>query len=159
MRKPIPEYLRFISKVEKTSDCWNWKGTTYRFGYGHFRRKINNKWVMYKAHRYSYEYHNKVTLDSRMFVCHKCDNPKCVNPAHLFSGTARDNHEDKKLKGRLPLIRNPKQKLLNMDTAREIRSFRMKNPKMRLKDIALKWDTSIQQVSRILNNRIWQEVL
>lgn len=159
MRKIIPEYERFISKVEKTATCWNWTGSTYRFGYGHFRRKLNGKWGMYKTHRYSYEYHNNVKLDSKMFVCHKCDNPRCVNPDHLFAGTAKDNHEDKKAKGRLPLIRNPRHRLLNMDIAREIRQYKRENPKVKLSVLAEKWGTSIQQTSRILRNEIWQEVL
>lgn len=156
MRKIKPEFDRFISKVITSNDCWEWIGSKYRGGYGHFRIKLHSKWTMYKAHRYSYEYYNKVKLGNQL-VCHSCDNPSCVNPNHLFLGTAQDNHNDMRQKGRWKLIRNPKHRLLNMDIAQSIRSYKKDNPKAVLQDIAIKFDTSKQQVSRILLGHIWSE--
>lgn len=157
MHTQISEFERFISKVIKSEDCWSWTGSTYRFGYGHFRRKINGKWVMYKAHRYSYEYFIG-EIPSRALVCHKCDNPSCVNPKHLFTGSHKDNSDDMYRKGRKSkIIRNPKHRLLSMDIAREIRLLKLNNPVLKLRELAKMFDTSETQISRILNNKIWQE--
>lgn len=159
MRKIKPEFDRFISKVKfpDTSPCWLWTGSKYRFGYGHFRRKIDGKWIMYKSHRYSYEYYNG-PIPKGALVCHDCDNPACVNPSHLFTGTPKDNTDDMFLKGRKSkLIRNPKHNLLSIEIAREIRLYKQINPDLKLKVIAMKFNTSIEQVSRILLSRIWKE--
>lgn len=92
----------FWQKVDKKSDdeCWEWLASKNNKGYGQFR---NNKNTM--AHRYSWELHNGEIpkIDDypyTMSVCHSCDNPGCVNPNHLFLGTAKDNAIDRDLKGR-----------------------------------------------------------
>jgi hypothetical protein len=75
--------------------CWNWKGHKKK-GYGHF----SHHQVLYRAHRVAYEIvHGEIPSDK--FVCHKCDNPACVNPQHLFLGTAKQNTQDMISKGRL----------------------------------------------------------
>lgn len=155
-----PEHHRFLRKVtyNPTTKCWEWIGSKYRFGYGHFRRKIKNKWVMYKSHRYSYEFY-KGEIPLGAFVCHHCDNPGCVNPDHLFTGTALDNTLDMINKKRKGIIRNPRHKLLSMDVAKQIRYFKQLYPDKPLKWFAEKFNTSVAQVSRILNNKIWQEEL
>jgi hypothetical protein len=98
------EHERWLCKVNKESEegCWNWEGATYRKGYGHFRRLVDGTWKMYKAHRYSFEYfkNEKKLLNSDTLVCHSCDNPKCVNPKHLFTGSYSDNNTDAMKKGR-----------------------------------------------------------
>jgi len=66
------------------------------FGYG--RLRVGNRKTML-AHRFSYEAHVG-PIPKGMFVCHKCDNPLCVNPDHLFVGTASDNMQDMHRKGR-----------------------------------------------------------
>lgn len=88
---------RFFSKVNKTERCWEWTAAL-RNGYGAF--KINKK--IYSAHRVSWELANG-KIPANLFVCHKCDNPKCVNPDHLFLGTRSDNMKDAFKKGRLNL--------------------------------------------------------
>lgn len=87
---------RFWSKVEKTETCWVWRaGKNTVNGYGQF-------WTGKKttqAHRFLYQiYHGD--LPSHVFVCHRCDNPPCVRPDHLFTGTSADNMRDKVSKGR-----------------------------------------------------------
>jgi len=86
---------RFFDKVHKTDSCWNWTAST-RNGYGAF--KINGK--VEGAHRVSWVLNNG-EIPEGLFVCHKCDNPRCVNPEHLFLGTASDNMKDCYNKGRL----------------------------------------------------------
>jgi len=159
MRKTIDEQIRFLHKViyDPVTECWTWIGSKYRFGYGHFRRKINDKWVMYKAHRYAYEFYNGA-IPNGALVCHHCDNPGCVNPKHLFSGTYKDNVDDMFNKGRRgKVFRNPKHNLLSKDIADEIRYLKVANPNMKLKELATKFNTSMTQISRILNNKIWKE--
>lgn len=79
-----------IHPVLKTR-CWLWVGYKVAGGYGQIKGK--------KSHRPAYQYTNGSIPDG-MFVCHKCDNPPCCNPDHLFLGTAQDNMTDKVVKNR-----------------------------------------------------------
>jgi hypothetical protein len=83
--------------VQKSSDgCWLWTGSKYGNGYG--RLQVNGSQV--SAHRFQYELHYGPIPDG-LFVCHTCDTPACVNPGHLFVGTAKENFDDMVSKGRL----------------------------------------------------------
>ncbi len=101
MRGPIE--ARFWPKVDKRSDseCWPWIASRNRYGYGTFGVGSSSGGVMSvaKAHRVSWELHNGQIPDG-LYVCHGCDNPPCVNPAHLFLGTAHDNFDDMRSKAR-----------------------------------------------------------
>lgn len=84
---------RFWEKVNKSEvGCWEWIGVkSKKFGYGVFYVEPTRPTV--NAHRFSWELHHGEIPDS-MNVCHKCDNPKCVRPDHLFLGTYLDNNRD-----------------------------------------------------------------
>lgn len=89
---------RFWSKVEigGEDDCWKWTGTDIGRGYGTI--SVNGLGV--RAHRISL-YLSGVRLPGGYVVCHKCDNPSCVNPAHLTTGTQQYNMRDCASKGRI----------------------------------------------------------
>lgn len=153
VRKDVFE--RWNEKVSKKSDCWEWTGSTTRGGYGHFRLFLDGQWKMYKAHRYAYE-HYKGAIPQGLLVCHTCDNTKCVNPDHLWLGTAKDNVRDMLNKGRKVIGQKKKGTNLNMEVAKQIRKqFELGG--MSYPGIAKMFNTSTPQVCRIVNNKIWKE--
>lgn len=86
---------RFWLNVERVENgCWVWTGKTNSSGYGYFCR--NSRTIF--AHRFAYELWNKTQLVN--WCLHKCDNPPCVNPAHLYDGTPQDNADDRVKRGR-----------------------------------------------------------
>ncbi len=96
---------RFWVKVHKSSDdgCWPWKGARNGRGYGTIREggPGNNRRLM--ANRVSYEL-TYGKFDPTLCVCHRCDNPICVRPDHLFLGTKGDNNADRWSKGRYEVV-------------------------------------------------------
>lgn len=97
-KKDQPPHLRFWENVQKTDGnrCWPWLGVTDHHGYGRIAFRTQN----IKAHRVSYEMHHGPIADGDV-ICHVCDNPNCVNPNHLFSGSQSENMQDASRKGRL----------------------------------------------------------
>lgn len=90
--------IRFWRYVEKRGDdeCWEWTGSRFAKGYGVF---CLNKRDRIGAHRMSWTLTNG-PIQGRLWVLHRCDNPPCCNPAHLFLGTPVDNVRDMHMKGR-----------------------------------------------------------
>jgi hypothetical protein len=83
-------------KIDEVTNCWEYQGGKNNLGYG----MIRDEKRMRTTHRVSYEEHNNVKIPPGLCVCHKCDNPKCVNPAHLWLGTHKQNSKDMLAKGR-----------------------------------------------------------
>lgn len=80
---------RFWPKVDKAGDCWIWKASKRRKGYGQFQ--LNG--TMVSAHRVAWQIEHG-EIPAGLLVCHHCDNPSCVRPDHLFLGTNSDNQKD-----------------------------------------------------------------
>src|SRR6266852_9724509 len=96
---PTPPEERFWKFVYKTKNCWFWVGGIHGKGrntYGSFRTGRN---AIEKTHRFSWMIHfGPIPMDKQ--VCHSCDTPQCVNPAHLFLGNNTINQRDSVNKGR-----------------------------------------------------------
>ena len=88
---------RFWSHVDKSGDCWIWTGRRDPCGYGRYHTGSEHL-----AHRLSWTWCRGLIPD-KMYVLHRCDNPPCVNPEHLFIGTQSDNMIDGITKGRVRL--------------------------------------------------------
>ena len=101
-RYPNSWEARFHSgyHIDPNSNCWVWARCCDTNGYG----QIANSGKTMGAHRASWKIH-KGAIPDGLFVCHRCDNPSCVNPAHLFLGTSKDNQQDKMRKRLLRLYK------------------------------------------------------
>lgn len=148
-----PETLmvRFWAKVDKTpgngpnGDCWHWKARVDGRGYGEI--KVAGKYK--KAHRLSlFGYHD---LDNPLFACHRCDNPRCVRPDHLYPGEAIDNVSDMVGRGRHGRsgVANGKRKLTS-EQANEIRASPYS-----IRRLAKDYSVSRMTISGIKEGRIY----
>ena len=100
-RPSLPDLERIFKHVEPepNSGCWLWIGARFSDGYGRLRVG-GRKGREVPAHRISFEVATGTVLPEDLCACHRCDNPPCVNPAHLFRGTVGDNNRDRAAKGR-----------------------------------------------------------
>jgi hypothetical protein len=135
---------RFMSHVEITNQCWLWKSGKNRRGYG----KSNKGSKMITAHRLSYELFIDEIPDG-LFVCHTCDIPSCVRPAHLWLGTTQDNKFDQ-------LEKDRGGKKLNTKNVIQIR--KLSNEGMGSQKIAYLFNVSCSAITNIIKRRIWKHV-
>lgn len=138
------EFIRLCEKNNET-DCWNWTGSKCTKGYGmiFFRRR-------FASHRLSYLLFVGKIPDG-MFVCHHCDNPSCVNPAHLFLGTAKDNIQDAIKKNRLCIGERNHMTVLSNKQVKQI--FSLAQSGLSQTKIAEKFGVGQPHISKILNNK------
>lgn len=144
---------RFWDKVKKTDGCWLWLASTAGKGYGQFPIPGEQRCVY--AHRLSYWLH-KGPIPKGKQVCHTCDNPRCVNPEHLWVGSCAENLQDMKDKDRhLCGSKNSRAKLTE-DQVRQIRVCLSSG--MTQVRIALAFGISQIEVSRIHRKLRWAHV-
>jgi len=137
---------RFWAKVKRgePNECWEWIGATYNWGHG-VMRAVDRK--LFGAHRVSYVLHHGF-IPAEIFVCHRCDNPKCVNPAHLFLGTPKDNLQDAASKNRMPFGENHPKTKFSSESVAKVRSD---SAHFTHRELAERHGVSRAMVWRILN--------
>lgn len=135
---------RFFSHVEITGNCWLWTKGKNRGGYG--KTCINKEEI--SAHRMSYILF-KGPIETGKYVCHSCDVPSCVKPAHLWIGTAHDNKQDQIKKGRGGTK-------LNESDVKEIR--RMSESGIGSLKISYLYNVTCSTISNIIKRRIWKHI-
>lgn len=147
----------FWSRVDKSGDCWVWRGRCLQSGYGQL---IVKKKVLL-AHRVAFELTHG-HIPPGLEICHRCDNPPCVNPAHLFCGSHADNMRDMKTKGRQSRGARPyrdghRNAKLNADSVREIRSLHQQG--MSFVELGRRYGVSGDQASNVVKRRSWRDVV
>ena len=148
------EEQNFWSKVTKTDTCWVWTAFTDKGGYGIF--SVNA--APYKAHRFSWRLH-KGPIPNGMGVLHRCDNPKCVNPDHLFTGTTTDNMRDKVEKGRQ--AKGEKHPCVVLTTAQVLeirRIFVSGSRRYGVRPLARKYGVAKTTMQSVVNGKTWKGV-
>lgn len=148
---------RFTQYVKQGAGCWEWQGYRDPSGYGRLNiRQPNKTYVPKLAHRISWELF-RGPLTAEQHVCHKCDNPCCVNPEHLFVGDPAANCADKIEKGRMRygVSRGEKHGRAKLTEA-QIREIRASPGPSRI--IAEKYGVSGRQVRDIRAGRVWRHV-
>jgi len=163
---------RFESKVVKIPgiECWVWNGTLQPKGYGYFHSKIRGYGG---AHRFSHLIH-KGEVPPGQLVCHSCDQPWCVNPAHLFAGTPLDNMLDKVKKGRQAkgdalskkmrassrenLVRGEKSAKAKLTSGQVLEIRRLCSEKTDQRDVAKMYGISQSAVSLIVCRKNWAHI-
>lgn len=143
--------IRFWSRVKKTDGCWLWTAGKDKAGYGAINTIGHHQ---EKAHRLSWIMANG-PIPAGLFICHKCDNPGCVNPDHLFLGTAADNNADKAQKGRSTRGENDGNAKLTWKLVTEIRGVRQEKHLI-YRDIAKIYGVCYHTIKLIIENKTWQ---
>lgn len=149
-RRPEDIPAHFWARVEKSATCWIWRGLVKRNGYGCFYADGRLR----GAHRVSWELTNG-PIPPGLCVCHNCpdgDNPLCVNPAHLFLGTVRENNRDRDRKGRTRTATK-----LTEEMVREIVAL-LRGGTISQRSIAARFGVSDRTINCIASGRNWQRV-
>jgi hypothetical protein len=139
---------KFWRLVDKSGDCWEWQ--SYKTWFGHGRFMVNGH--CRAAHRVSYTIMIGPIPKGKVLL-HLCDNPGCVNPAHLRVGTQGENIRDAAGKGRL---RN-RGKKLNPPQVRKIRNLYRKGVYNQT-ELAKIFDLTVNSVCNIVNRKTWANV-
>jgi len=138
--------------VPHLNGCWIYHGTFDEYGYA----RIRHRYKYWRVSRLIYKLTFPKLYKEELNTLHKCDNPACVNPEHLFQGTQADNIEDMISKGRHSIEGRAKA-FLTEDQVREIRSLIKQGVKQI--DIAKRFDVTDSIISNINKNRIHRNVI
>jgi hypothetical protein len=151
---PLADRIALRSRVDQATGCWVWVGPLHEGGRG--RLKVNGRNVI--AARASFEV-SRGPIPDGMLVCHRCDNPACVNPSHLFLGSHQDNMADMKAKQRAHRHlgarrgqKNPNAKLSQHDVAAIQKRLRVGEP---IASVAADYPVSSHTIRGIKYRRTW----
>lgn len=146
------DYLKSRIVIDKKTGCWNWQGSKGRQGYG--VKRIGDRLI--KTHRLFYELLvGKIKKNKK--VCHKCDNPSCCNPEHLFIGTQRKNMQDMMKKNRSNFHRGENNKL-SIFKNEEVIEIRKLYPSITQAELARRYKCSEGAIASIIHRRTWKHI-
>lgn len=155
-KKVRPMAERFAEKycADAETGCWLWTAHVNSMGYGMIGLPQQRAKVL--AHRYSFELVNG-PIAAGMLICHRCDTPRCVNPAHLFLGTHQDNMDDcarkgRKSGGRQPGEQHPRSRLTD-EAVRIIKSSSDTHAAL-----ARRFDVTASAVQAVRQGKTWKHV-
>lgn len=142
--------VRFFAQIspEPNTGCWLWLGTFKDDRYGCFRGE--------RAHRAAWELFN-AAVPAGLFVLHRCDQPACVNPAHLFLGTHAENMADMTSKGRSGRCAGERHGQARLNDER-VRLIRANAAELSQRELAKRHGVSQRAVLKILNRETWRHV-
>lgn len=154
---------RFWPRVNKTESCWLWIGTRNHYGYGCLKLGGRSGRLL-TAHRIAFELtHGPIPEGLR--VLHTCDVPACVNPAHLYLGTAADNTRDMIDRGRHGWVRHPESVPRGEQggghklTTADVQAIRADHAAgMSLGSLGRRHSVSKQHIRRIVDRSVWRHV-
>lgn len=154
MTNPMP--ARFLGNVspEPNTGCHVWTGAISSGGYGAFHLSKPRRVV--RAHRFAWECEHG-PIPAGECVCHRCDNPSCVNPRHMFLGTQAENMADKKKKAREARGQTLPQTKLTADQVLTIRGA-WNSGVVRQKQLAEAFGVHQAQISRIVRRKDWKHL-
>lgn len=153
-----PSTLRRFQKKVQCSDsenkCWLWIASKNNKGYGHF--SSHGHYIT--AHRFAYQAFVGAIPDGQV-ICHRCDNPACVNPAHLFAGTQSENILDMVAKNRRDTAKGTRlpQAKLTPDEVIEIRCLYATGD-FTQSELSQRFGVTQSMVGHIVRNRYWKHL-
>lgn len=146
---------RFWHKVKKLgpNECWEWSGGRDHAGYG----RSGTRAKRLSAHKQSWQIHHG-PVPPGLCVCHKCDNPPCVNPNHLFLGTSTANTADKMAKGRHRVVRGEQHGNAKLTEA-DVRQIRLLHSQgASAYSLGARFSVSASLIHFVVNRKIWRHV-
>ncbi len=152
--KPVDDKERFWSyvNVQGFFDCWEWIGGINGKGYGQFRKDN----IKYTTHRFSYTLYYG-NIPNGLFVCHKCNNRKCVNPFHLYAGTAKDNSDDI-TKANRRIIKQGETNGMSKLTEQQVLEIRKNLNKLSQRKLGKIYNVSHNTIGSIQHKTIWRHL-
>lgn len=153
LKDPVTTFWSRVDRGIGPDACWEWIGQIGSNGYGKMRWKGRSD----LAHRISYSIAHPG--EEMNFICHKCDNRKCVNPDHLFNGTPADNMHDMRDKGRAARgERHAQSRLTESDVIAIRRRYIWKSRQHGIVAIAKDYGVSFFAIHQVLRRRTWAHV-
>jgi hypothetical protein len=152
----IKQRLLDKRKITK-SGCWEWQGTRSVYNYGIIKlgKKLGFKIRNYPVHRISMYIFKDFDVSSKLCCLHKCDNPPCFNPEHIFIGTKADNNADRDKKGRKITLRGEECPWAKITEKQAKQIIKLKKEGLTCIRLAKQFGIGPMQISRISTGKRW----